>query len=124
MVVGNVVRWGSGVINPHLVSCAFYMLSFEKYSGRYNSCRKHGWVGGGGARIVLVFTGVQSAQPLFQLSAMLIMTINHIFCVYLLSTNMGISGPWHHVELSCLFVVNCISRRSFIYCKDPAFQRG
>lgn len=36
---------GGGVINPYLVSCAFYMLSFEKYAGRYNSCRKHGWGG-------------------------------------------------------------------------------
>lgn len=59
MLVGDVVRWGGGVTNPHLVSCAFYMLSFEKYAGRYNSCRKHGW--GGDTQIVLVFTGLQSA---------------------------------------------------------------
>lgn len=67
-------------------------------------CRKYGW---GDTGIVLVFTGLQSAQPLFQLSAMLIRTINHILCVCLLSTNMGISGPWHHLQLSCSFVVNC-----------------
>lgn len=50
------------------------------------------------AGIVLVFTSFQSA--------MLIRYINHILWVCLLSTNMWISGTWHHLQLSCSFVVN------------------
>lgn len=122
----GLLGWGGGQpYLPPVIMCLLHMLTWDA-CWSYNSCfgdvENMGGVGDTG--IVLVFTALQSAQPLFQLSAMLIRTINHIFCACLLSTNMGISGPWHHLQLSRSFVVNCGVFRLIllVYCKVSPFQ--